>query len=99
MKKTTIYKLNLIPESIWLFDYLYLFQNEVRKIRVSKRENFTINRLNKTKREVQNPDLRAERENRDKQVERPFWLIEHWVESNFAIDIDWLNILIERAFW
>ena len=39
----------------------------MRKIRVAKRENFTINRLNKTKREVKNPDLRAERENRDKQ--------------------------------
>ena len=37
---------------------------EVRKIRVSKRENHIVNRLNKTKREVKNPDLRTERENR-----------------------------------
>jgi len=39
---------------------------EVRKIRVSKRENHIVNRLNKTKREIKNPDLRTERENRDK---------------------------------
>merc|ERR1712073_297797 len=39
---------------------------EVRKIRVSKRENVIVNRLNKTKREVKNPDLRSERESRDK---------------------------------
>ena len=37
---------------------------EVRKIRVSKRENHIVNRLNKTKREIKNPDLRTERENR-----------------------------------
>lgn len=49
-----------------MFFSLVFLQNEVRKIRVAKRENFTINRLNKTKREVKNPDLRAERENRDK---------------------------------
>ena len=42
---------------------------EVRKIRVTKRENVIVNRLNKTKREVKNPDLRMERESRDK-VER-----------------------------
>jgi len=39
---------------------------EVRKIRVSKRENHIVNRLNKTKREVKTPDLRTERESRDK---------------------------------
>ena len=39
---------------------------EVRKIRVSKRENVIVNRLNKTKTEVKQPDLRLERENRDK---------------------------------
>ena len=33
---------------------------------MSKRENVIVNRLNKTKREVKNPDLRAERESRDK---------------------------------
>ena len=37
---------------------------EVRKIRVSKRENHIVNRLNKTKKEVKNPDLRTERESR-----------------------------------
>ena len=41
---------------------------EVRKIRVTKRENVIVNRLNKTKREVKNPDLRTERESRDKVV-------------------------------
>ena len=50
------------------FPLFFDFQNEVRKIRVSKRENFTVNRLNKTKREVKNPDLRGEREQRDRQV-------------------------------
>ena len=39
---------------------------EVRKIKVSKRENLIVNRLNKTKREEKQPDLRAERERRDK---------------------------------
>ena len=39
---------------------------EVRKIKLSKRENLIVNRLNKTKRESQ-PDFRAERENRDKE--------------------------------
>ena len=43
-------------------------QIEVKKIRVAKRENFVINRLNKTKREVKNPDLKGEREQRDKQA-------------------------------
>ena len=43
-------------------------QKEVKKIRVAKRENFVINRLNKTKREVKNPDLKGEREQRDKQA-------------------------------
>ena len=43
-------------------------QKEVKKIRVAKRENFGINRLNKTKREVKNPDLKGEREQRDKQA-------------------------------
>jgi hypothetical protein len=52
-------------------------QNEVRKIRVSKRENFVINRLNKTKKEVKNPDLRAEREQRDRQV-GPVPLFSFW---------------------
>ena len=33
---------------------------------MSKRENVIVNRLNKTKREVKNPDLRTERESRDK---------------------------------
>ena len=57
----------LLNSLIWCHKYEHFFlQNEVRKIRVAKRENFTINRLNKTKREVKNPDLRAERENRDK---------------------------------
>ncbi|XP_063234807.1 coiled-coil domain-containing protein 25 [Bacillus rossius redtenbacheri] len=39
--------------------------NEVRKMRVAKRINEIVNRLNKTKREAQ-PDLQAEREERDK---------------------------------
>ena len=39
---------------------------EVRKIKISKRENVIVNRLNKTKTEVKDPDLRGERENRDK---------------------------------
>ena len=43
-------------------------QKEVKKIRVATRENFVINRLNKTKREVKNPDLKGEREQRDKQA-------------------------------
>ncbi|XP_071440987.1 coiled-coil domain-containing protein 25 [Hetaerina americana] len=38
---------------------------EVRKIRVAKRSNEIVNRLNKTKSERQ-PDLRAEREDRDR---------------------------------
>lgn len=38
---------------------------EVRKIRVAKRNNEIVNRLNKTKSERQ-PDLRAEREDRDR---------------------------------
>lgn len=38
---------------------------DVRKVRVAKRNNEIINRLNKTKKEVFN-DLRQERENRDK---------------------------------
>ena len=38
----------------------------MRKIKLSKRENLIVNRLNKTKRESQ-PDFRAERENRDKE--------------------------------
>ena len=33
---------------------------------MSKRENHIVNRLNKTKREVKTPDLRMERESRDK---------------------------------
>ena len=39
-------------------------QKEVRKIKVSKRENLIVNRLNKTKREEQ-PDFRGDREKRD----------------------------------
>jgi len=42
-------------------------QKEVRKIRVAKRENVIVNRLNKTKKEVVKPDLRGQREERDKQ--------------------------------
>ncbi|XP_047118730.1 coiled-coil domain-containing protein 25 [Schistocerca piceifrons] len=38
---------------------------EVRKIRVAKRNNEIVNRLNKTKRE-EHPDLQAEREQRDR---------------------------------
>lgn len=38
---------------------------DVRKVRVIKRINETVNRLNKTKRESF-PDLRLERENRDR---------------------------------
>jgi len=41
-------------------------QKDVRKIRVTKRENAIVNRLNKTKKE-ENPDLRGLREARDKQ--------------------------------
>ncbi|KAL1496961.1 hypothetical protein ABEB36_008004 [Hypothenemus hampei] len=40
-------------------------ENEVRKIKVAKRINEVVNRLNKTKRE-EHPDFRAEREKRDK---------------------------------
>lgn len=39
-------------------------EKDVRKIRVEKRINETVNRLNKTKTEA-NPDFRAERERRD----------------------------------
>ena len=41
---------------------------EVRKIRVAKRDNVIINRLNKTKREAKltTEEFRAEREKRDK---------------------------------
>ncbi|KOB75114.1 Coiled Coil Domain containing Protein 25 [Operophtera brumata] len=39
---------------------------DVRKVRVAKRNNDTINRLNKTKKEVF-PDLRQEREGRDRE--------------------------------
>nr|BAN21147.1 conserved hypothetical protein [Riptortus pedestris] len=42
----------------------YFKDREVRKIRVAKRINEIVNRLNKTKRE-EHPDLRAEREARD----------------------------------
>ncbi|KAK9510495.1 hypothetical protein O3M35_005269 [Rhynocoris fuscipes] len=42
----------------------YHKEKEVRKIRVAKRINEIVNRLNKTKRE-EHPDLRAEREARD----------------------------------
>ena len=42
-------------------------QKEVRKIRVARRENVIVNRLNKTKKEVIKPDLRGQREERDKQ--------------------------------
>ena len=41
-------------------------QKEVRKIRVARRENVIVNRLNKTKREEIKPDLRGQRETRDK---------------------------------
>ncbi|GBP41090.1 Coiled-coil domain-containing protein 25 [Eumeta japonica] len=40
-------------------------EKEVKKVRVAKRDNIIINRLNKTKEELF-PDLRQERENRDK---------------------------------
>ncbi|XP_060517772.1 coiled-coil domain-containing protein 25 [Cylas formicarius] len=40
-------------------------QSEVKKIKVAKRVNDIINRLNKTKKE-EHPDLRAEREKRDR---------------------------------
>jgi len=43
-------------------------EREVRKIRVAKRINEVINRLNKTKTEVKNPDLRKEREDRDRAI-------------------------------
>ena len=39
-------------------------EKEVRKIKVSKRDNMIVNRLNKTKRE-EKPDFRTEREKRD----------------------------------
>jgi hypothetical protein len=41
-------------------------QKEVRKIRVARRENMIINRLNKTKKEVVKPDLMGQKETRDK---------------------------------
>ena len=41
-------------------------EKEVRKIRVARRENVIVNRLNKTKREEIKPDLRGQREARDK---------------------------------
>lgn len=40
-------------------------EKEVRKLKVSKRVNDAVNRLNKTKKE-ENPDFRAEREKRDR---------------------------------
>ena len=40
-------------------------QKDVLKIRVAKRENIIINRLNKTKKEQIKPDLRGQRETRD----------------------------------
>merc|ERR1711997_332191 len=40
-------------------------QKDVLKIRVAKRENIIINRLNKTKKEEIKPDLRGHREKRD----------------------------------
>lgn len=40
-------------------------EKEVRKIKVAKRSNEIVNRLNKTKRE-EHPDFRAEREKRDR---------------------------------
>ena len=42
-------------------------QKEVRKIKVARRENIIVNRLNKTKKEEVKPDLRGQREVRDKQ--------------------------------
>jgi len=42
-------------------------QKEVRKIKVARRENVIVNRLNKTKKEEVKPDLRGQREVRDKQ--------------------------------
>ena len=41
-------------------------QKEVRKIRVAKRENLVVNRLNKTKEERTSVDFREEREKRDR---------------------------------
>ena len=41
-------------------------QKEVRKIRVAKRENVVVNRLNKTKEERTSVDFREEREKRDR---------------------------------
>lgn len=43
----------------------YLKEGDVRKIRLEKRVNEIINRLNKTKTEVVNPDFRGMREARD----------------------------------
>ena len=66
-------------------------EREVRKIRVEKRINEIINRLNKTKQD-RKPDLRAEREERDRKVlASPFpshdlmvgldlnWLLTRWL--------------------
>ncbi|XP_077292214.1 coiled-coil domain-containing protein 25 [Arctopsyche grandis] len=43
----------------------FIKEKEVKKMRVAKRNNEIVNRLNKTKRE-EKPDLRAEREKRDR---------------------------------
>jgi hypothetical protein len=40
---------------------------EVRKIRITTRENAIVNRLNKTKREEAKPDFKEQREQRDHQ--------------------------------
>ena len=50
-----------------IFQVSFHKQKEVRKIRVARRENVIVNRLNKTKKEVVKPDLRGQKEIRDKQ--------------------------------
>merc|ERR1712203_826732 len=56
-------------------------QKEVRKIRVERRENVIVNRLNKTKKEVIKPDLRGQREERDKQERDQKKKIFHQMEA------------------
>lgn len=54
---------------MYIFQVSFHKQKEVRTIRVARRENVIVNRLNKTKKEEVKPDLRGQREGRDK-VER-----------------------------
>ena len=58
--------MNRAPESMEVGQVGFHKQKEVRKIRVAKRENVVVNRLNKTKEERTSVDFREEREKRDR---------------------------------